>query len=169
MGCCASTKTREAVYLVRKPLVIPGKLVCGPWLKYPEDIDDFPDWPQDRQQSLLSKHLTKEIWEELKDAKDDSGVSFKLCILSGCQNVDSGVGVYAGSHSSYKCFASLFDKIIEEYHGHSKANNHVSDMDASKLNCPPLPEDEASMIISTRIRVGRNLEGYPLGPGITKD
>jgi len=24
------------------------------------------------------------------------------------------------------------------------------------------------MILSTRIRVGRNLAGYPLGPGITK-
>lgn len=42
-------------------------------------------------------------------------------------------------------------------------------MDASSLKCPPLPEDEAAMILSTRIRVGRNLEGYPLGPGITKE
>lgn len=42
-------------------------------------------------------------------------------------------------------------------------------MDATSLNCPTFPEDESSMIISTRIRVGRNLEGYPLGPGITKD
>lgn len=42
-------------------------------------------------------------------------------------------------------------------------------MDASCLECPPLPEDEAAMILSTRIRVGRNLEGYPLGPGITND
>jgi hypothetical protein len=25
------------------------------------------------------------------------------------------------------------------------------------------------MILSTRIRVGRNLAAYPLGPGITKD
>lgn len=24
------------------------------------------------------------------------------------------------------------------------------------------------MVISTRIRVGRNLDGYPLGPGVTK-
>ena len=32
-----------------------------------------------------------------------------------------------------------------------------------------MPEDEAAMILSTRIRVGRNLEGYPLGPGITKE
>jgi len=42
-------------------------------------------------------------------------------------------------------------------------------MDASPLKCPALPEDEADMIISTRIRIGRNLEGYPLGPGISKE
>lgn len=83
--------------------------------------------------------------------------------------MDSGIGVYAGSHSSYKTFAPLFDKIIEEYHGHGNTKSHVSNMDATSLNCPTFPEDESSMIISTRIRVGRNLEGYPLGPGITKD
>ena len=32
-----------------------------------------------------------------------------------------------------------------------------------------LSESEASMIISTRIRVGRNLAGYPLGPGVSKE
>jgi len=168
MGCCASTKSREAVYAVRKPLIIPGKLACGPWLKYPEDIDDFPSWPEHHQQSLLCKHLTQDMWEELKDTKDESGVPFKLCIISGCQNVDSGIGIYAGSHSSYKVFAPLFDPVIESYHNHSKTAKHVSDMDASSLKCPPLPQDEADFIISTRIRVGRNLEGYPLGPGITK-
>ena len=41
-------------------------------------------------------------------------------------------------------------------------------MDAATLNAPPLEGDEAAMIVSTRIRVGRNLEGFPLGPGITK-
>ena len=25
------------------------------------------------------------------------------------------------------------------------------------------------MVVSTRIRVGRNLEGFPLGPGVTKE
>lgn len=44
-------------------------------------------------------------------------------------------------------------------------------MDHSKLNCPPLFEegDPANMIVSTRIRVGRNLADYPLGPGLTKE
>ncbi len=63
----------------------------------------------------------------------------------------------------------MFDKIIEDYHGHKKNAKHVSDMDFSKLNAPPLPPDESSMIKSTRIRVGRNLADYPLGPGLTKE
>lgn len=40
-------------------------------------------------------------------------------------------------------------------------------MDASGLNAPPFPEEDAKMIRSTRIRVGRNLAEYPLGPGIS--
>ncbi len=39
-------------------------------------------------------------------------------------------------------------------------------MDASKLKAPALPQDEQAMIVSTRIRVGRNLADYPLGPAI---
>ena len=30
-------------------------------------------------------------------------------------------------------------------------------------------EEDAAMVVSTRIRVGRNLDGYPLGPGVTKE
>jgi hypothetical protein len=41
-------------------------------------------------------------------------------------------------------------------------------MDYTQLKCPPFTADEASMIVSTRIRVGRNLADYPLGPGVTK-
>ena len=42
-------------------------------------------------------------------------------------------------------------------------------MDWSKLNAPPLPEEDAKMIKSTRIRVGRNLKAFPLGPGISRE
>ena len=90
-------------------------------------------------------------------------------ILSGAQNVDSGIGLYAGSHDSYTTFSDLFDKVIEDYHGHKKDGKHVSNMDASKLKCPAFLSDEAAMIVSTRIRVGRNMAGYPLGPGVSKE
>jgi len=39
------------------------------------------------------------------------GFSFKNCILSGCANIDSEVGVYAGSADSYHAFAPLFDQV----------------------------------------------------------
>jgi arginine kinase len=119
--------------------------------------------------SLLNKFLTPEVWDHLKDTKDKHGFSFKQAIFSGCKNTDSGIGVYAGSHDSYSVFAELFDKIIEAYHGHSKASKHVSDMDYKKLIAPPFSAEEAKCIKSTRIRVGRNLGDYPLGPGLTKD
>ena len=138
-------------------------------MKKPEDLVDWPLFPEMSKNMLLNKHLTKEVWDEYKDQKDDAGVSFKTCIFSGCQNVDSGVGVYAGSHSSYKKFNKLFDGVIQSYHGHGTDAKHKSEMTVDGLQCPAFPEDEAKMIKSTRIRVGRNLADFPLGPGITNE
>ena len=77
--------------------------------------------------------------------------------------------MYAGSEDSYVKFADFFDLIIEDYHKHKKTDKHVSDMDASHLNAPPFSAEDAAFIKSTRIRVGRNLKGYPLGPGISNE
>ena len=129
--------------------------------------DGYPVFPSTTH-SLLSKYLTREVWSELKNKEDNVGFSFKQAIFSGCKNLDSGVGVYAGSHDSYKAFAPLFDNIIEAYHGFSKADRHHSDMDYRKLKTHPFSEDEAALIKSTRIRVGRNLRDFPLGPGLTR-
>lgn len=97
-------------------------------------------------------------------------MSFKTCIFSGCKNVDSGIGVYAGSEAAYTQFNKLFDPIIQEYHdGHGVNDKHTSNMSSSELDAPPLTGDDAAMIVSTRIRVGRNLAAYPLGPGVTKE
>ena len=100
--------------------------------------------------------------------KDAYNFTFKQAIFSGCQNTDSGIGVYAGSHDSYHVFAPLLDKIIEDYHGHKPNDKHVSGMDHLKIKCPPLSEIDSKMIVSTRIRVGRNLADYPLGPALSK-
>ena len=141
---------------------------CGSHLKTPEDISGFPEFPAGTK-SLLCKYLTKDVYEKYAGQVDKAGVSFEQMILSGCQNVDSGIGCYAGSHDSYYTFGDLFDKVIEDYHKHGKSSSHISDMDYTKLNCPPFTADEAAMIVSTRIRVGRNLADFPLGPGISKE
>lgn len=144
-----------------------GFIKAGPHLKKPEDINAPLEFPPGTK-SLLCKYLTPDIYNKYKGKKDKAGVSFEQMILSGAQNVDSGIGLYAGSHDSYTTFSDLFDKVIEDYHGHKKDGKHVSNMDHTKLKCPPFPPDEAAMIVSTRIRVGRNLAEFPLGPGVSK-
>jgi creatine kinase len=42
-------------------------------------------------------------------------------------------------------------------------------MDHTKLDCPDFPADEDAMINSTRIRVARNLAGFPLGTSINRE
>ncbi|CBY38766.1 unnamed protein product [Oikopleura dioica] len=129
----------------------------GPHLEAPADIIDFPVFPAGTK-SILSNCLTREIWEKLR-LKKVNGCSFEKMIFSGCKLTESSVGVYAGSHESYKAFAPLFDKVIESYHGH----------DFSKLDCPDLAVDKEAMIISTRVRIARNLAEYRLGTSISTE
>jgi len=78
---------------------------------------------------------------------------------------DQHVGIYAGDADSYEDFADVFNPLILEYHGLSKDFSHVSDMDASKITGNV---DASAPVHSTRIRVGRNIEGFGLSPGITQ-
>ena len=96
-------------------------------------------------------------------------MSFKTCIFSGIANLDSGIGVYSGSHEGYTTFNKLFDKVIQEYHGHGVGDKHISDMNYDGLQNADFTDEDAALVVSTRIRVGRNLDGYPLGPGVSKE
>jgi hypothetical protein len=136
--------------------------------KSADELKDFETFFPAGTKSEVCKCLTKEIWEEYKDMSCDEGVTFKTCIFSGVKNLDSGIGLYAGSHNSYTKFNKLFDKVIENYHGHSTTATHTSDMTSEGITNADFSEEDSKMVISTRIRVGRNLAGYPLGPGVTK-
>jgi len=129
--------------------------------------NEFPTLPADCT-SMLCKHLTKEVFEALKDKKTSSGFTVADAINSGVKNIDSGIGVYAGDAESYETFAALFDPIIEEYHGFGKADHHKSNLNPDDLNAPN-PDPEGKYIVSTRIRVGRNVDNLPLGPAITRE
>jgi len=58
---------------------------------------------------------------------------------------------------------------VEEYHGHKPGDSHVSDMNAEGLVNADFSEEDSAMVNSTRIRVGRNMADFPLGPGVTKE
>ena len=150
------------------------------------NMAEFPEIKSSH--SLVAKYVTKEIWDELcgietktcgftlakaiacavqvkieNSNKQAKRFSFKtLCF----QFDDQHCGIYAGDHDSYDNFAKVFHPLIQEYHGISADAVHTSDMDASKIvgNI-----DDDVPVKSTRIRVGRNIEGFGLSPGITKD
>jgi len=119
------------------------------------------------EHSLVAKHVTEEVWKQLAD-KETATCGFTLAKAIACavEFDDQHCGIYAGDWDSYKDFAAVFDPLIQEYHGISADAVHSSDMDFTKLvgNI----EDDVP-VKSTRIRVGRNIDGFGLSPGITKE
>merc|ERR1712012_882698 len=104
--------------------------------------------------------------DQLKDITTaTSGCTLKSCCECAIQFDNQHCGIYAGDWDCYKDFADVFDPIIQEYHGISADAKHTSDMDASKVTGNI---DPAAPVHSTRIRVGRSIDGYGLSPGITK-
>merc|ERR1712228_734433 len=136
-----------------------------------ESVDAlFEKLEKAESKSLLKKYLTKDIFLKLKDKKTAQGCDFKSCIKSGIDNLDSGIGVYASDGDAYTVFSDLLDPIICDYHkldsldnfSHPTQNFTFDDAFSTELD----PENK--FIISTRIRVARNVNGYPLRGGMSE-
>jgi hypothetical protein len=125
----------------------------------------FPDIKSTH--SLVAKHVTKEKWDKLCTIQTaTSGFTLAKAIACAVQFDDQHCGIYAGDEDSYKDFADVFDPIIMEYHGLKGDFKHTSDMDWNKLQGRINPD---APVHSTRIRVGRSIEGFGLSPGITRE
>ncbi len=111
--------------------------------------------------SLAKRHLTESVFNALKNKKTPNGFSLPMALASGIKNHDSGIGIYAGDAQSYALFSALFLPIIEEYHGLTPGIIHGTDRSVVDLADP---DPHHQYILSTRIRVARNLAGYPFTP-----
>uniref|UniRef100_A0A1I7ZY81 arginine kinase n=1 Tax=Steinernema glaseri TaxID=37863 RepID=A0A1I7ZY81_9BILA len=120
--------------------------------------------------SLLKKHLTKTVVDKIKMKKTKLGATLLDVIQSGVENVDSGVGLYAPDAESYTLFKDLFDPVIEDYHMGFKPTDTQPAMDLGESKIAELPDldPEGKYIVSTRIRCGRSLAGYPFNPCLTE-
>lgn len=127
------------------------------------------------EHSLTKKYLTPELYAKLKDHKTKTtGTTLDQCIACAVQLDNQHVGVYAADEDCYVDFRELFDPVIEDYHNIKEkraekakagkplheSNLNVKDLKGNINNDVP--------VASTRIRVGRNIKGYGLSPGITK-
>merc|ERR1719309_1104153 len=117
--------------------------------------------------SLVAKHVTKAKWDKLHSHKTaTSGFTLGKAIACAVEFDNQHCGIYAGDWDSYKDFAEVFDPLIQEYHGTSPEAMHTSDMDVNKIQGNINPQ---APVHSTRIRVGRSIDGFGLSPGITRE
>lgn len=117
--------------------------------------------------SLLKKHLTREIFDNLKNKKTSLGSTLLDCIQSGVENLDSGFGIYAPDAEAYTVFADIFDPMIADYHTFPKDAKHPP-RDFGDVDSFPNLDPDGSFVVSTRVRCGRSMEGYPFNPCLTE-
>lgn len=129
---------------------------------------DAPPFPTIQStHSLVAKHVTPEKWAKLGGLKTKtSGFTLGQAIACAVQFDDQHCGIYAGDQDSYEDFKEVFEPLILEYHGLGADFAHTSDMDVDKIQGNVDPN---APVKSTRIRVGRSIEGFGLSPGITQE
>lgn len=124
---------------------------------------------QNTSQPMFLRFYTDEMKSRLAGKATPSGFTIDDVLRSGVENPDSSIGGYAGDEASYDVFSPLFDKVIETYHGFGPDATHKRLLDAGAIRDLENLDPTGEAIISTRIRVGRNLAGFPFAPKITKE
>lgn len=118
--------------------------------------------------SLLKKHLSREVFDKLKNKKTSFGSTLLDCIQSGVENLDSGFGIYAPDAEAYTVFADIFDPMIEDYHGGFSKDAKHPPRDFGDVSTFPNVDPTGEYVVSTRVRCGRSMEGYPFNPCLTE-
>lgn len=122
---------------------------------------------QEKKQSLTEKYLPKDVWRMLS-LKTSYGTNIYDCVKSAVEFPDSNCGLYAPDPEAYDVFSEVFHPVIADYHKVDvKSLKSIHDLgDANKLI--DLPENYANQIVSTRVRVGRTVKGYPMAAKLTR-
>jgi creatine kinase len=120
---------------------------------------------------MLKDFLTKEIYDKYKDKKTPLGVTLDKCIKGGVDtarlqkwNVGK-VGFLFGDADCVSEFEDLVKPIMLARHGNPKLPHPPPNLDGKQLVDHAIIDDE--YVISTRVRTGRSISGFPLPPSIS--
>lgn len=127
-------------------------------------IDDYPDLT--KHNNWMSKCLTKEMYNSLRDKVTPNGVTLDAIIQTGVDNPGHPfiftVGCVAGDEESYDVFADFLDPVIENRHGgYTKDKKHSTNMNPDDLVGGDF---DPNYVISCRVRTGRSVRGFRLPP-----
>ena len=127
-----------------------------------------PEWPD----NIALQSFSSEYFESLET--DEEKAALLLCLNSGIENPDSGMGCYACQPEDYDRFKPFFSKALAKYHKVAEDAAHVNDWSLEGVE--GLPEGGVLDIaalglpeLSMRVRVGRNLKAFPLPGAMTQE
>jgi arginine kinase len=118
--------------------------------------------------SLTQKYLPADVWRMLS-VKTKYGSTIYDCARSALEFPDSNVGLYAPDPDCYDVFAEVFNPVIAEYHKVDVATlKSIHDL-GDAANLEDLPQNYQDQIVSTRVRVGRTVKGFPMAGKLTRE
>ncbi len=106
--------------------------------------------------SLLTHFLDDTNRAELSKRVTPNGFRLEDVTRSGTRHPDSSIGVYAPDSQSYAVFHELFDPILQHFQASPQDFPHAQQC----LN--------PAAVVSTRIRVARNLAGHVFPAGMSR-
>jgi creatine kinase/arginine kinase len=106
--------------------------------------------------SLLARYLDDALRAKLSARVTPRGVRLDDVIRSGRRHPDSAVGIYAPDAESYGVFGDLFDPVLRHFQTPA-ADDRI---DLACLN--------PAAVVSTRVRVARNLAGHAFPAGMRR-
>jgi len=128
-------------------------------------------------QSLAHKFCTPELFAKYKNKVSTGQAKWTMAraVNSGFSWPTSFVGCHAGDRESYDDFDEFFYPVIEAYHkGFSmKKGSDLKGTPSERMDPEKIPfklsDSAQKKIISTRIRIARNLSMFPLNPGGSRE
>jgi len=123
---------------------------------------------------MLKDVLTKEVYDKFKDVKTKLGVTLDKCIKGGVDRAKLGsdwntgkVGLLLGDAECVETFREIVHPLIIARHGGPTLPHPPPNLDGSQLLDHSAIDD--AYVISTRVRTGRSISGFPLPPSISAD
>lgn len=132
--------------------------------RIPERMPDLRH-PHLAGSSFVQRHLTKQLWNELKLIRTKYGGWLFNCVVAAVENPSLRVGLYACDETAYVQYKELFYPAIKELHccdmESSPAVQH--NFDISLLKYRKLSHAK-KCIKYVQATASRNLSGYPFVP-----
>jgi len=143
--------------------------------RYFQSWEEFgPEVQAFKGELLIKNILTEAMYNKYKDKKTKLGVTFDKCIKGGVDMAKLGVswnagkvGLLLGDAECVHLFSDLVGPVMKARHGNPTLPHPPPNLDGSQLIDHAIIDE--TYVISTRVRTGRSISGFPLPPSISFD